>query len=208
MAGCGGDEEEEDKGDPPTVVDYGIAEGAQVAGNQAITVTFSKAMGSVTITVTGAAGTTVVSGKTATWTPTGAIPAGNHTMTVDGEDTFGQALEGATPVNFTAVAPDTTPPAIDDANCDPKNGADGVDPADYPEQLVIAFTEELSDAKITAKDPDFKSTEELAGNTLTVKFLQYSMPNETEFKFTIAATDKAGNKADLEYGFTTMAKEQ
>ncbi|MBD3180856.1 hypothetical protein GF312_01090 [Candidatus Poribacteria bacterium] len=195
------------KGNPPLVTSVSIAEGSQVAGNQAITVTFSKAVTSATIIVTGATGTTTVAGKTATWTPTGEIPPGAHTMTVSAEDSAGQALEGAVPINFTAVAPNNTPPALDGGACDPKDGGTGVDPADYPEKLTLVFTEALTDATVTAKDPDFKSTEELAGNTLTITFLQYSMPNETEFVITIFATDAAGNTAEIEYGFTTMAKE-
>jgi hypothetical protein len=209
LVGCGGDDdEEEDAGPAPNVVSVSVAEGAQVAGNQSITVTFSKAVTSATITVTGAAGATTVAGKVATWTPSGDIPPGAHTLTIDAEDSAGQALEGAVPVNFTAVAPDNVPPALDGGKCDPKDGTDGVDPADYPETLTVVFTEDLSDATVTAKSPDFKSTEELAGNTLTITFLQYSMPNETEFELTISATDAAGNSADIDYGFTTMAKEE
>ncbi|MBD3184139.1 hypothetical protein GF312_17780, partial [Candidatus Poribacteria bacterium] len=152
LVGCGGDdEEEEETGPAPTVTSVSITEGAQVAGNQSITVTFSKAVASATITVTGATGTTTVAGKTATWTPTGEIPPGAHTMTVSAEDSAGQALEGAVPINFTAVAPDNTPPDLDAGSCDPEDGADGVDPADYPETLTVVFTEDLAEATVTAK---------------------------------------------------------
>jgi hypothetical protein len=212
VAGCGDDEEEEEAGPAPGVESVTISEGQQVAGNTSIIVTFTKSVASATITVTGAAGAvTGVPGKTVTWTPSGDIPPGAHTLTVSAEDTAGQGLDpGFTPVNFTAIAPDTTPPAMDDGKSDPKNGADGVDPADYPETITIAFSEALAEAKVTAKEPDFKSTDELAadGMSMVITFLQYELPNETEVKITVAATDPAGNSADLEYGFTTMAKEQ
>jgi hypothetical protein len=210
IAGCGEDEEEEEAGPPPGVESVTISEGQQVAGNTAIIVTFTKSVASATITVSGATGAaTGVPGKTVTWTPSPDMPPGAHTLTISAEDAGGQGLDPAfTPVNFTAIAPDTTPPALDDGKCDPKNGADGVDPADYPETITLVFSEALAEAKVTAKEPDFKSTEELAADTLTITFLQYELPNETEVAITVEATDAAGNSADLEYGFTTMAKEQ
>lgn len=212
IAGCGEEEEEEEKGPAPKVDAVNISEGQEVAGNTAIVVTFSKAVETATITVSGATGAVSgLPGKTATWTPSPDMPAGAHTLSITAEDSAGQGLDPAfTPVNFTATAPDTTPPALDVANCDPKDGADGVDPADYPEQIVLAFSEKLKEAKVSSKEPDFKSTDELSadGKTLTIKFLQFTLPNETEFTIKVAATDAAGNPAALEYSFTTMAKEQ
>jgi hypothetical protein len=212
IAGCGEEEAEEEAGPPPSVDTVTLSEGQQIAGNASITVSFSKAVESADITVSGATGTvTGLPGKTAIWTPSPDIPPGAHTLTITAEDSAGQGLDPAfTPVNFTAIAPDPDPPVLDDAKCDPKNGADGVDPADYPEKIEIAFNEALSAAKVTAAEPEFKSTEELSadGKVLTITFLQYSMPNETEFVITVSATDLAGNTAELEYGFTTMEKEQ
>jgi hypothetical protein len=211
MVGCGGDDDDDDEtGPPPNFVSWSITEGQQLAGNASIIATFDKAVASATITVTGATGTTTAAGKTATWAPTGDIPPGAHTATVTAEDSAGQALEGAVPVNFTAVAPDNTPPALDGAKCDPKDGATGVDPADYPDGVVAAFSEALSSATVTSQDPEFKFTEELSadGKSLSINFLQYSMPNETEFTIEVTVSDLAGNEAALEYSFTTMAKEQ
>ena len=210
IAGCGDDEEEEeDKGPVPTVASVSVADGQEVAGNTSITVTFSKTMGSAEVSVSGAAGTTTVAGKVATWTPTGDIPPGPHTLTITGEDTFGQAVEGATPVNFTATDPDTTPPAIEDSKCDPKNGATGVDPAGYPEKIVIVFSEAMAEAKVTATDPELNFTEELSADTLTINFLKVSLSNETEYKLTLAGKDGAGNDlAATDYSFTTMTKEE
>ena len=208
IAGCGGDDDD-DVVEPPVFESWSITEGQELAGNATITATFDKSVTSATITVTGAAGTTVAAGKTATWTPTGDIPAGAHTATVDAENDGG-SLEGAVPVNFTAIAPDVTKPTLVGASCDPKDGASGVDPADYPETIVATFSEALKSATITGKDPDFKSTDELSadGKTLTIAFLQYTMPNETPFTITIEAIDMSNNSDTLEWTFETMAKEQ
>jgi hypothetical protein len=209
IAGCGGDDEEEEKGPPPEVSAISITEGAEVAGNTAITITFSKAMESVSVTVTGATGAVTVDGKVATWTPSPDMPSGAHTLTGSGTDKEDQSVDFG-PVNFSATAPDNEPPALDGGACDPKDGATGVDPAGYPDKLVIAVKDNVgvADVKITAADPEFGFTEELADGKLTVSFLKYSMPNETEFTITVSASDAAGNTAELTYGFTTMAKEQ
>jgi hypothetical protein len=205
IAGCGGDDEEEEVVDPPVFESWSITAGQELAGNATITATFDKSLDSATITVTGATGTTTVAGKAATWVPTGDIPPGAHTATVTGTNAGGDG-EG-TPVNFTAIAPDVTDPEL--ATCDPKNGASGVDPADYPETITVGFSEAVT-ATIVSKDPDFKSTEEMSadGKEMIITFLQYSMPNETPFTLEIEATDNSGNTATLEYSFETMAKEQ
>jgi hypothetical protein len=205
IAGCGGDDEEEEEVDPPVFESWSITAGQELAGNATITATFDKSLDSATITVTGATGTTTVAGKAATWVPTGDIPPGAHTATATGTNAGGDGE--ATPVNFTAIAPDVTDPEL--GTCDPKNGASGVDPADYPEEITVGFSEAVT-ATIVSKDPDFKSTEEMSadGMTMTITFLQYTMPNETPFTMEIEATDNSGNTATLEYSFETMAKEQ
>ena len=209
IAGCGDDVEEEEKGPPPEVKAISITEGAQVAGNTAITITFSKAMSSVDVTVTGATGAVTVDGKVATWKPSPDMPQGAHTLTGSGTDMEDQSVDFG-PVNFTAAAADNEPPTLNGGACDPKDGATGVDPAGYPEKIVIAITDNVgvASAKVTAAEPEFNFTEELADGKLTVNFLKYSMPNETEFNITVEAKDGAGNTAELEYSFTTMAKEQ
>jgi hypothetical protein len=207
MVGCGGDDEEEEDLGPEPVVESTIpAPGATVAGNASVTFTLNKTLAEAS--VAGAAGTTTVAGKVVTFVPTGNMPAGPVTLTLTGADSGGQEVTHT--LSFTAGAVDETPPALDGGNCDPKDGADGVDPADYAETITIAFSEALADATVTSKEPDFKSTDELSadGKSLVITFLQYSMPNETEFVIAITASDAAGNSAELEYSFTTMAKEQ
>jgi hypothetical protein len=206
IAGCGDDDGEEEAVDPPVFESWSVAEGSELAGNASISANVDKKPDEATITVTGATGTTTIAGKVITWVPTGDIPPGAHTATLSASNAGGD-VEGAVPLNFTAIAPDVTDPEL--ATCDPKNGASGVDPEDYPETITVGFSEAVT-ATITSKDPDFKSTEEMSadGKTMTITFLQYTMPNETPFEIVIEATDNSGNTAELTYSFETMAKEQ
>ena len=58
-------------------------------------------------------------------------------------------------------------------------------------------------------DPVFPFNEGLSedGRTLEIKFVNYIMPNYTEFTIKLHVMDPAGNEANLEYSFRTMAKE-
>jgi hypothetical protein len=210
IAGCGGDDEEEELGDPPVFESWSITEGASIAGNATIVANFDKPIATATITVTGATGTTAVVGKTATFTPTGDMPAGAHTASVTAEDADGQAAEGTASVNFTATAPDPDPPEIVDASCVPQNGETGVDPASVTDTIVIAFNEQLASAQVTLKDPEINTTDELSadGMKLDVNLLKVTLSNEQTYTIKVLAKDLAGNEAELEYSFTTMAKEQ
>jgi hypothetical protein len=215
--GCGGDEETIDL-PVPTVTAISVAAGAEVAGNTAITVTFSRKVddGSVTIAVSGATGAVTWdgAGKVATWTPSGDIPAGAHTLTVSGSAADDQAIGGTTSVNFTAIAPDKVAPEIVGASCDPKNGATGVDPADVNSaaEIVIALSEPCKDVKVNSVEPaDMKTVNELSadGKTFTMTFQKWEIGNEVEVAIELVGTDMAGNALKSgKYGFTTMAKEE
>ena len=210
IAGCGGDDDDDDeKGPPPEVVSISVAEGAEVAGNASVTITFSKTMESADITVSGATGTTTVAGKVATWTPTADMPAGAHTLTGTGTDKEEQTVDIG-PVNFTATAPDTVAPTIVDGDCEPENGDDGVDPADVTETIVIVFSEDMASVTVESMVPDINIDDELDGDTLTIQFLGgASLGNETDVVIELSGADLAGNDlADDEYSFTTMAKEE
>ena len=108
------------------------------------------------------------------------------------------------------IAIDRDPPKLDDSRCDPKNGAKGVNPADYPEKIVLAFSEAVLDARVISITPYFKTSDELIadGRVLKIAFLQYDMPYEQEYNITVICRDLAGNWAKLEYSFTTMRKVQ
>lgn len=204
LVGCGGDDDEEEETPDPEVTGTVPAAGAEVPGNAVITFNLNKAVD--TATVTGAAGTTAVAGKAVTFTPTGDMPAGPVTLTLNATDKDGKDVSFT--LSITAKAGDKVAPKLNGGACDPKDGADGVDPADYGEKLVIVFDESLAEAKVNKKEPEFNSVDELADDTLTMTFQKYSMPNETEFSVEILAKDLAGNEATLEYSFTTMSKEE
>jgi hypothetical protein len=208
LVGCGGDDDDDDNdndaGPVPTVVSASITAGASIAGNTTITFTMNKALASAN--VTGAAGTTTISGTSVIFTPSPAM-SGSVTLSVTGEDAGGQAIDPPYSITFTATEPDTTPPSLVGASCVPANGASGVDPAGITE-LVVKFSEALKSATVTSKDPDFNSTDTVAGDTLTITFLAYSLPNETPVSIGITAADPSGNSADVTYGFETMEKAQ
>jgi hypothetical protein len=204
IAGCGDDDDDDDDTDDiaPVLQSSTPTAGGEQAANAVVIFNYDETIAKAT--VTSGNGTATVAGPMVTVTPT--VAAGSVTVSVDVEDAAGNVTSSS--VSYTAKAADTTPPGIDGGACDPKDGADGVDPADYPEKLVIAFNEDLSEAKVSATDPEFKFTPTASGKTLELTFLQYSMPNETKFTLTLAATDLAGNAAEIKYSFTTMAKEQ
>ena len=84
-----------------------------------------------------------------------------------------------------------------------------MDPADLEEgeEIVLVFSEPLGDVTIDMIEPDEKIVDEIDGDTVTITFLNWSLGNEQEVEIEIAAEDLAGNTAEFDYGFTTMAKE-
>jgi hypothetical protein len=211
MVGCGGDEEEGDKDTTaPSLVSSNPASGSNIAANGTVSMVFSEAMKEVT--VAGAAGTVALAGdgKSAVWTPTGEIPVGSTTLTINGSDKAGNALAAAT-VALTVKVADKTPPDIDAANSSPANGATAVDPASVT-KIVITFTEAMSEAKLDSFEPkDAKVDSKFDGSkTLTISFLGgYKLSNEMEIIATVSGKDGAGNAlATTKYTFTTMKKEE
>jgi hypothetical protein len=209
LAGCGDDDDDDEEAVP--VVQSVMAAGSALAGatvpaNASIVVTFDIVVTAATVTVD-ATGTTAVSGKTATWTPTGNMSEGGHALTAIEANGQTVAVPGGT-ISFTVTVPDTEAPTLDGGNCDPEDGEDGVDPADYPEKISAAISDNVAvtDAKVTSTDPDFPYIDDFADGQLTLTFQKYSMPNETEYTIEIEATDGT-NKANLTWTFTTMAKE-
>lgn len=152
------------------------------------------------------------------------IPPGEHTLTINGADKSGQELEGFNPINFTVFGPDMDPPMIDDDRCDPKNGAENVDPQEYMERIAVTFDEAMSRANVFATDPGFPFNEEISadGKSLIISFSdEYSMPYNTEFTIKSTGVDMAGTQLSLIrydikhceperaiYSFTTMPKEE
>jgi hypothetical protein len=207
IAGCGGDDDDDDDADdttPPALISSVPAAGGTQAGNAAVTLTFDENITEAAV-VSGGTGAAVPAGTVVTFTPSPALPAGAVTLVISVKDAAGNETQAT--VSYTAIEPDPDPPELADNDCVPKNGESGVDPAGMTE-LVIAFNEDLSEAKVTSTDPEFRFTDKLEGGVLTLTFLQYSPPNETTVTVGVDATDMANNTASVEYSFTTMAKEE
>lgn len=154
-----------------------------------------------------------------TWTIALYPPAGIHTLTINGADAFGQELK-FTPINFTVTPLDMDPPMIGDSKCDPRNGAENVDPQKYAGKIVIAFDEAMSEVDILDTDPEFPFNERLSADSkaLVISFGSgYTMPYNTKFTVKLTGLDLAGTRLLLIrydiynceperviYSFTTM----
>jgi hypothetical protein len=211
MVGCGGSDDTSDKDTiAPNLLSTTPGTGSNIAANGTVSMVFSEAMKEVT--VGGATGTVKLGddGKSAVWTPTGAIPTGNVTLTINGSDKAGNALSAAT-VALTVKEADTTPPEIDSAKSSPAYGATGVDPATVS-KITIVFTETMSEAKLDAFEPkDAKVDSKFDGDkTLTISFLGgYKLSNEMTITATVSGKDGAGNALKTtSYTFATMKKEE
>jgi hypothetical protein len=210
MIGCSSSDTSDKDTTPPTLVSTTPATGATTTANGTVSMVFSEAMGSVT--VTGATGTVVVGadGKSAVWTPTGNMAVGNVTLTINGKDKAGNALAAGT-VALVVKAADTTPPDIDSAACVPANGVTGLDPATVS-NIVIKFTETMSVVKLDSFVPtDAKVDAKFDGDkTLTISFLGgYKLSNEMTITAIVSGTDTANNPLkNTTYTFTTMKKAQ
>jgi uncharacterized protein (DUF697 family) len=198
IAGCGGDDDDDDCGDNVDPVVTLSPAGGAVASNAVITANVSKPVDSLTVS-----GGIVAAGAGKVWTFS--LPEGAQSVTVDATDSCDGA--GSASGSYTVTAPDTDAPEIDGGGSDPKDGADGVDPADVSE-IVIKFTEDLKAAELTAFEPDVDVDAEVDGDTVVISFLGgATLSNEQEIVAELDVEDLAGNTASVEYTFTTMAKE-
>lgn len=201
FAGCGDDDDDDDCADnvDPTVTLSPA--GGDIFSNTIITAACSKAVDSLTVS-TGAVATSADNKNFTFSLAEGAGQAVTVTCTDSCEAT---ATASGT---YNVGAPDTTAPELDGGACEPADGDDGVDPADV-EEIVLVFSEGLSGAEITAAEPeDMNIDSDLDGDTVTISFLGgYALGNEMEIVIELTIEDLAGNTADVEYSFTTMAKE-
>lgn len=131
-----------------------------------------------------------------------------YTMNIEATDESGQSLEIVTPLKFAIAIPDYWPPRVCGVKCDPRKGAVGVDPEEYPEKLIIVFNEPLAEVDVLSTDQEFDFTLNFSENrsVMEVRFLNYTMPYETEFRITVSATDLTGNIAEDTYWFTTIGR--
>ena len=215
---------------PPTVTATNPANNAiGVPFNQAVAATFSKGMNPVSVTnasftLTGPGGVAVpgtvayvVSGSTATFTPTSPLAAGSlftATITTAARDLAGNVLAANYVWSFTTgAAPDTTPPAITATN--PANNAIGVP---LNQAVAATFSEGMNPVSVT--NASFTLTGPggvavpgtvayvVSGSTAT---FTPTSPLAATSLFTVtittAVTDLAGNALAVDYAwsFTTGA---
>jgi len=200
IAGCGGDDDDDDCADNVAPEVTLSPAGGDVFSNSIITATCNKVVDSLTVS----GGITATSSDNKVFTFS--LPEGSQSITVTATDACGDTGEASG--TYSVGAPDTTPPELDGGACEPEDGADGVDPADV-EEIVLKFSEELSGAELTNFEPEGNVTAELDGDTVTIQFLgNFSLGNEQEVVVEMTIEDLANNTADIEYGFTTMAKEE
>jgi hypothetical protein len=201
IAGCGGDDDDDDCAEnvAPTVALSPA--GGDIFSNTVITATCSKPVDS--LTVSGAAASPT-SSDNKVWTFS--LPEGSATITVDCTDSCGDT--GSASGTYTVGAPDNTPPELEGGDCEPEDGDDGVEPADV-EQILLVFSEDIASAEIQSFEPEANVQATPDGNEVLIEFLGgFSLGNEQEVVVEITVADLAGNSADIEYSFTTMAKEE
>jgi hypothetical protein len=199
IAGCGDDDDDDDCGENVTPTVALSPASGDVFSNSIITATCSKVVES--LTVSGGIVATSSDNKVFTFS----LPEGAQSITVDVVDACDETASATG--TYTVGAPDTVDPEIDGGGSDPKDGADGVDPADV-EEIVIKFSEALSGAELTNFEPDGDVTPDLDGDTVTINFLgNFGLGNEQEVVVELTVEDLAGNTAEITYSFTTMAKE-
>lgn len=219
VAGCGSDKVTimPSTGDttPPAVIATVPANGATgVSLTPAVTITFSEALASGTITcvMKDAAGNTVmstvtVSGSTATLAVGTLLANTAYTVTVSGaKDTAGNVMLNMS-FSFTtgASTSDITPPSVTATS--PSNGATGVS---LTPAVTITYTEAITSGTGTyimkdAAGNTVASTASESGSTATLAV--GTLLANTAYTVTVSrATDAAGNvMLDMSFGFTTGA---
>ncbi len=209
---------------PPTVKSVVPAvNGTSVATNSKVSVTFSEAMNSATITTTGTftlkqgntavGGTVAYSASVATFTPSAALAGSTiytATVTTAAKDAAGNSLAATYTWSFTTAAPaDVTPPKVNSVT-------PGVNAASVAvnSKVTVTFSEALNSTTITTASINLKE-----GNTVISGTVSYSgnvatltpsaaLAGGTVYTATVttAVKDVAGNAlaAIYTWNFTTV----
>ncbi len=200
MVGCG-DGETDPEPEAAAFVSATPASGGELAANGTISVTFDNNPGEVTVT---GGGTVSTSGKTRNISPPAAgYPAGALAITltwVNGD--------GSHTLNYTVVAADEAAPEVTGSN--PKDGAEGVDPAKvFEDGIEVTFNEPVTgDLMLMDGDDDVGWTSNADGNKIMLQGnAGQELSNETEYEIAGTVSDGAGNEAEISLTFVTKAKE-
>ena len=97
--------------------------------------------------------------------------------------------------------------------CDPADGSSDVNPKNYQDKIVIAFSESMSEVTVYATEPKFPYSTELNNDVFIISFKDgYTMPKGTRFTIWLQGKDLAGIELEkcegchiAEYSFTTIA---
>ncbi|MDE0483800.1 MAG: Ig-like domain-containing protein [Candidatus Poribacteria bacterium] len=196
MVGCG-DGDDEPEPEAAAFVSATPASGGDLAANGSISVSFDNNPGDVTVS----AGTVAGSGKsrniTGPFTP-GALALNITWTNGDGSHTL----------NYTVVAADEAAPEVTGSN--PKDGAEGVDPAKvFEDGIEVTFNEPVTgDLMLMDGDDDVGWTSKADGNKIMLSGnAGQELSNETEYEIAGTVKDGAGNEAEISLTFVTKAKE-
>ena len=137
LAGCGGDDDDDDCTDnvAPKVSSVSPP-GGDVSLNTTITVYFSKAVKTTTITLGGALVTVTITAVTNAYSFTPNSEGAGQELTITAEDSCGYGLDPAfAGATFNVVGHYHGPELVGD-DCEPKDGSMNVDPANVSEIVL------------------------------------------------------------------------
>ena len=133
------------------------------------------------------------------------LPEGDHTIIVEATDTCGDT--GKAVGVYNVLWHMYLGPELDGDACNPKDGAEDVDPAAVSE-IAIAFSEPLAAAEITNFEPEADISAEVDDDTVIISFLDgFRLPNKQKVVVELTIENLVGDIVDIEYSFTTKAKE-
>jgi hypothetical protein len=203
VLGCGEDEE---AGPAGTVQSTDPADGAEMAANATLKITFDNVVKDVKVNGNAATG----SNKSWTWAATGLTPGQDATLTI--EWTNDDDSTDSKSITVKVQAEDTTPPQLVSSTI-----SDGDTDVDYEAintdaVIELEFDEPIADARDVAlmvDDTTVKWKVSTDGNKVVLdKLSGGELSAETEYKIEGPVEDGAGNTTEVSITFTTKAKEE
>ncbi len=197
LAGCGGDDAEEEEAAPANFVSAAPPSGSEIAANASITLTFDNAPADVT----SSAGVATAAGKNVT--VAGPFTPGPLSLTITWAD-------GTQTLTYTVTAPDTTAPTVTGGTV--SDGDKDVDPEaiNTDAKIEITFSEEVTGniALQTEAGDDVGWLGSVDGTTGTLELVKgKEIGNETTYVIAGKVSDAAGNSLDVSVTFVTKGKE-
>jgi hypothetical protein len=194
MVACSSDDGGDGGDETATLTAANPATGSEVPEGATITLTFSSDPG--TVTVNGAA--TAGAGATRTFT-----------LGADGALSIAWDNGGADSLTYTVTAPDTIPATHTGTSPDVAGDTD-VDPGDFADGLTLSFDEpvDVDELTLSTGGSALSWVPTVDGNDVTLQFnADDPIVNETEYEVAGVFIDAGGNKTEVNFSFTTKAKE-